>query len=79
MLAELRERGESFSQFALRQSRRHAEYFRSQPLDADEQARFEALARESLAEQARLEAEPDLDFDTFVAAYQASILGLISN
>jgi glutamate--cysteine ligase len=79
VLAELRERGESFSQFALRQSRRHAEYFRSQPLDADEQARFEALARESLAEQARLEAEPEVDFDTFVAAYQASILGLISS
>ncbi len=79
VLAELRERGESFSQFALRYSRQHADYFRSQPLSVEDQARFEIMARESLEEQARLEAEPEVDFDTFVAAYQASILGLISN
>ncbi|MCY1202237.1 Glutamate--cysteine ligase [compost metagenome] len=79
VLAEMRERGESFSQFALRQSRQHADYFRSQPLSAEDQDRFETMARQSLDEQARLEAEPEVDFDTFVAAYQASILGLISN
>ncbi|MDH4871393.1 glutamate--cysteine ligase [Pseudomonas sp. BN515] len=79
VLAEMRERGESFSQFSLRQSRQHADYFRSQPLDAEDQDRFENMARQSLDEQARLEAEPEVDFDTFVAAYQASILGLISN
>lgn len=32
-----------------------------------------------LAEQTELERDQDGDFDTFVAAYQASILGLISN
>ncbi|WP_271409698.1 glutamate--cysteine ligase [Pseudomonas sp. Q1-7] len=79
VLAELRERNESFSQFALRYSRQHAEYFRSQPLNAEDQARFEAMARESLEEQTRLETEPEVDFDSFVAAYQASILGLISD
>ena len=79
VLAEMRERGESFSQFALRQSRQHADYFRSRPLDTEDHDRFEAMARQSLDEQARLEAEPEVDFDTFVAAYQASILGLISN
>ncbi len=79
VLAELRERGESFSEFSLRQSRLHAEYFRAEALAPDDQARLEAMARESLEEQARLEAEPDVDFDTFVAAYQASILGLLSN
>ena len=63
----------SFSEFSLRQSRLHAEYFRAQALAPDDQARLEAMARESLEEQARLEAEPDVDFDTFVAAYQASI------
>ena len=36
-------------------------------------------ARQSLTEQAELEAAPAGDFDTFVAAYQASILGLLSN
>ncbi|MGH8354120.1 MAG: glutamate--cysteine ligase [Pseudomonas sp.] len=76
VLAQLRERGESFSQFALRQSRAHADYFRSQPLSTADQARFEELARTSLAEQAELERTQVGDFDTFVGAYQASILGI---
>ena len=79
VLAELQARGESFRDFALRQSKAHAATFRSQPLTADEEAAFERMARQSLAEQAELEAAPAGDFDTFVAAYQASILGLLSN
>ncbi|MFV3331418.1 glutamate--cysteine ligase [Pseudomonas sp. NY15437] len=78
VLAEMRERGESFEAFALRYSRQHAQTLRSEPLSAEQQARFEAMASESLAEQAELEKQPEGDFDTFVAAYQASILGLIS-
>jgi glutamate--cysteine ligase len=73
VLAQLQQ-GESFAQFALRQSRRHAEYFRSQPLSAEQQAAFEAAARQSLHEQAELEAHEEGDFDSFAAAYQASIL-----
>ncbi len=76
VLAELQARGESFRDFALRQSKAHAATFRSQPLTADEEAAFERMARQSLAEQAELEAAPAGDFDTFVAAYQASILGI---
>ncbi|MGE8361741.1 glutamate--cysteine ligase [Pseudomonas sp.] len=75
VLAELRQ-GESFTQFALRQSKRHAEHFRGQPLDAEQQAAFEAASAESLAQQAELEAQPEGDFDTFAAAYQASILAI---
>ena len=33
-------------------------------------------AHDSLAAQAELEAQPEGDFDAFVAAYQASILAL---
>ncbi|WP_374442841.1 glutamate--cysteine ligase [Pseudomonas panipatensis] len=77
VLADMRVRGESFAAFALRQSRQHAEYLRSEPLEPAEQARFERLASTSLAEQEELERQPEGDFDTFVAAYQASILGLI--
>ncbi|AYC34733.1 glutamate--cysteine ligase [Pseudomonas cavernae] len=76
VLASLQQHGESFAAFALRQSQAHAEYFRSQPLEAAQQTEFEALARQSLAEQAELEASQEGDFDAFVAAYQASILGL---
>jgi glutamate--cysteine ligase len=76
VLAELKDTGESFREFALRQSKAHAATFRAQPLSATEQAQFEAAARQSLAEQAELERAPAGDFDTFVAAYQASILGI---
>ena len=76
LLAELQRNGESFRAFALRQSRAHAETFRAQPLSAAEEQAFERMARESLAEQAELERAPEIDFDQFVAAYQASILDI---
>ncbi|HSC83653.1 MAG TPA: glutamate--cysteine ligase, partial [Pseudomonas sp.] len=76
VLAELRETGESFRAMALRHSQEHAATFRAQPLSAEEQATFEAMARQSLEEQAELESAEPGDFDTFVAAYQASILGI---
>jgi len=75
ILAILRQ-GQSFTDFALQQSLRHAEYFRAQPLSAQKQQVFEKAAHVSLAEQAELEAQPRGDFDAFVAAYQASILAL---
>ena len=76
VLAELQARGESFRDFAMRYSRAHAEDFKARPLSAEEQQFFEGLARQSLAEQAELESAEPGDFDTFVAAYQASILGI---
>ncbi len=75
VLASMKQHNEGFTAFSLRQSRAHAEYFRSKPLSAEEQAHFEALASTSIAEQAELEqTEEPVDFDTFVGAYQASIL-----
>ncbi|MEE4462471.1 glutamate--cysteine ligase, partial [Azotobacter chroococcum] len=73
VLATLRERGESFRAFALRQSLAHAESFRARPLGEEERQAFEAEARASLAEQAELERRDSGSFDDFVAAYQASI------
>jgi glutamate--cysteine ligase len=75
VLAQLRQ-GESFAAFALRQSRQHAAHFRRQPLTSGQQADFEAAAALSLKEQTDLEAHEDGDFDSFAAAYQASILAL---
>ncbi|MFB4391670.1 MULTISPECIES: glutamate--cysteine ligase [unclassified Pseudomonas] len=76
VLARMTEHDESFVQFALRQSQLHAEHFREQPLSAAQQQAFQTLARESLAEQARLEQQEVGDFDLFVGAYQASILAI---
>lgn len=75
VLASMKEHNEGFTAFSLRQTLAHAEYFRSNPLTAEEQAHFESLATTSIAEQAELEqTEEAVDFDTFVGAYQASIL-----
>jgi glutamate--cysteine ligase len=76
VLAAMAEHKESFAQFSLRQSQAHAEFFRSEPLAAEEQAKFEERARSSLAQQTELEQNEVGDFDVFVGAYQASILAI---
>lgn len=73
VLQSLREEGLSFHAFALRQSERHAEWFRSRPLDTAEQAAFEQAARNSLTAQAELEARQDGSFEEYVARYMAAI------
>ncbi|RZT05724.1 glutamate-cysteine ligase [Duganella sp. CF402] len=74
VLAALRANGKSFSAFALAQSEKHAAYFRSHPPTAEEAAYFDNLAALSLAEQAEMEAAPQINFDDYVAAYRASNL-----
>ncbi len=55
VLAAMAEHQESFAQFSLRQSKAHAEFFRAEPLPAEEQTAFEENARESLVQQTELE------------------------
>ena len=74
VLAELRANGGSFAAFGLRQSERHAAYFRAQPASKEQSAYFDAMAASSLAEQRAMEAAPAGSFDDFVAAYRASTL-----
>ena len=76
VLASMAEHKESFAQFSMRQSLAHAEYFRSEPLNAEEQTAFEEKARTSLQEQIETEQIEQGDFDQFVASYQASILAI---
>ncbi|BAP42128.1 glutamate-cysteine ligase [Pseudomonas sp. StFLB209] len=77
ILASMREHNDGFAAFSLRQSKLHAQYFRAHPLSTEDQAHFEKLAQTSLNEQAELEASEEVvDFDTFVGAYQASILSI---
>ncbi|KQB52051.1 glutamate--cysteine ligase [Pseudomonas endophytica] len=76
VLASMTEHKESFAQFSMRQSQTHAEYFRSEPLSAEDQTAFEDKARQSLLEQTETEKIEEGDFDLFVASYQASILAI---
>ncbi|HEX7035028.1 MAG TPA: glutamate--cysteine ligase [Pseudomonadales bacterium] len=69
MLAIMAQQGIPFFRFAMNQSIAHKGYFDEHPLLPDQLAAFEAQARESLAEQARIEAADDVPFDTFLERY----------
>lgn len=71
MLNEMRERGEGFYQFARRLSHQHHKYFTERHLSSERVTELHGMATQSLAEQARLEAEPQAEFDTFLAEYFA--------
>ena len=71
VLAEMRENGESFHQFARRYAQRHLEHFSRRALDPAVEERLVAEAEASLARQAAIEAGDDVDFATFLARYFA--------
>jgi glutamate--cysteine ligase len=73
VLQSLREDQLSFHAFALRQSERHATWFRSRPLDTEQLTAFEQSARDSLTAQAALEANQQGSFEEFVERYMAAI------
>lgn len=76
VLEAMRRHGESFSQFALRQTRQHAEDFRGRALSDANVAWFDEAARSSLAQQTEMEAADTQDFDSFVEEYQRSLTQL---
>ncbi|WP_434661313.1 glutamate--cysteine ligase [Paraburkholderia sp. A3BS-1L] len=78
VLEAMRGNQQSFLQFALTQSERHAAHFLSRPLSPEAMAQFEALARESLEDQAKLEREEVGSFDAFVTAYSPYTLNRYS-
>ena len=67
----MRDKGEGFYQFARRLSHQHQRYFLERDLSPQRVAELDAVAAQSLAEQERLEAEPQVDFDRFLADYFA--------
>ena len=73
VLNSMREDKLSFCAFALRESERHAAWFRGRPLDAATRQAFEQAARDSMVRQALLEQEQQGDFADYVARYMAAI------
>jgi len=71
MLDMMSSQGLPFFRFTMNQSMAHKGYFEEHPLLPQRLAAFEAEARESLAEQARLEAADTESFDDFLARYLA--------
>ena len=60
-----------FFKYAMQESTRHRRSLLEQPLDAATQQRFENVARESLAQQLRIEAQDQGSFEDYVARYYA--------
>ncbi len=69
VLAEMRENGENFVDFALRVSQQHERHFKSEPLDPALAERFRETAEQSLREQQDIEASDTLDFQEYLDRY----------
>ncbi len=72
IIEQLRQNKESFFEFAKRQSQQTADYFRTRPLDPDQQQRFAAEARRSRERQSQLEQADRQPFAKFLETYFAS-------
>jgi len=59
----------SYYRFAKRKSEEHREYFLQRDLSDHINQKFELVAEQSLQQQNELEAEQDMDFDTFLQRY----------
>ena len=70
ILAEMRDEGESFFEFAARMSRQHRDYFAAlPPMSPDRLAGFEAEAARSLEAQQVMEEAPQEAFEAHLARY----------
>jgi glutamate--cysteine ligase len=72
VLEAMRGAGLGHRDWVLELSRQHQQTLRRDPLAPEVQQQFEQMARDSLAEQARLEAEDDTPFEQFLADYLRS-------
>jgi glutamate--cysteine ligase len=70
MLAEMRDRGEGFYEFANRLSRAHARYFRQRELPQERRDFLDNEVRLSIDRSNAIEAQSQIDFDEFLNAYQ---------
>jgi glutamate--cysteine ligase len=72
ILAEMRQEGESFFQFARRMSQQHRDYFRAlPPMSPARFAEFEAESERSLQAQQQLEADDAEAFEDYLVRYFA--------
>jgi glutamate--cysteine ligase len=74
VLRDLASYDHSYPKFGLAMSERHAQTLRSTALSPELVEQYRHMAATSLAEQARMEAEPDVSLDQFITAYQNSTL-----
>ncbi len=71
VLADMRSRGETFAEFALRMSLGHEEHFRRSTLTQERAEYFAQVARESVQRQREIEAADELPFEEYLSRYFA--------
>jgi glutamate--cysteine ligase len=77
ILHDMREREQSFFQWASVLSEQHARYFTSHPLSPEQQQYFVTAAQQSLQAQRDLEAQPQTQtFADYLASYYAQYDGI---
>ncbi len=69
MLADMRERGESFYEYAKRMSHHHYRYYKNSELADDKISFFNQLASSSLQKQHEIESQDDISFDQYLENY----------
>ncbi len=69
MLADMRERGESFYQHAKRMSHHHYQYYKNTVLPDEKVSFFKKMADESIQKQLQMESEDDVSFDRYLEYY----------
>lgn len=69
VLATMRDKQQSYSEFALEQSKHWQQHFLNQPLDSDNLAIFEELSANSIASQKAIEAANQQSFDDYLTHY----------
>lgn len=71
VLEEMKQRNESFFEFAMRASNTHRSYFETRPMSREKLAIFEEEAKRSLRLQKEIEAADNIGFDEYLRRYFA--------
>lgn len=69
MLEAMRENDEGFFHHAQRMSKHHCHYYKNLPMSETKKQFFEGMAKQSIADQKKMEAEDTVSFDTFLEEY----------
>ena len=69
IVTEIKDRGDGFYNVAYDYAKQHKQYFQSQQLKADVQAKFEQESKGSLTKRQQIEAESTGSFEDFLADY----------
>lgn len=69
ILAEMIENKEEFSEFSLRLSKQHQEWFAKRPLEAESRSQYERQAQQSILRQHEIEKTDSQSFEQFLQSY----------